>query len=412
MDTQITYNLSNIPGFLKLVLNDETSPDEKYYSSHLYTTKANNKYRIVRYNKDFLYSDVISTYGLLRSVILSREYVVCFSPPKTLSGEYFMSKYPKKTENIVAEEFIEGTMINVFYDPTIGCWQIATRNTVGAEVVFYKWSNKTFNQMFFEACEKNNLNIDNLNSNNCYSFVLQHPENRIVVPFKQPQLYLVGIYRINQEGDKINVTEDDIPDYEKEEWKMSGINIKFPERYEFSSYTELIEKFASGNTPYNILGVIVKNTITGERTKFRNPIYEEVRHLKGNQPKMQYQYLCLRHSGRLPQFLKYYPETKDEMTKYREQVHMFTENLHKNYVSCYVKKQQKLGLYPPQYRTHMFKLHEHFTTNLRPNGLHISNSEVIKYVNNLHPSLLMYCLNYNMRKRMIDTIKVDATNEM
>jgi len=411
MDTHFTYNLSNIPGFSKLVLNDESSSDEKYYSTHLYTTKSNEKYRIVRYNKEILHSELVSTYGLLRSVILSGKNVVCFSPPKTLSGDIFMSKYPIKTDNIVAEEFIEGTMINVFFDPTSNSWKIATRNTVGAEVSFYKWSKKTFNQMFFEACEKNNCNINHLNSNYCWSFVLQHPENRIVVPFKQPHLYLVGVYKINQDEEEINVMEYNIPEHEKEQWRLSGINIKFPKRYEFSNYSELIEKFASGNTSYDILGIIVKNTETGERTKFRNPIYEEVKHLRGNQPKMQYQYLCLRHSGKLPQFLKYYPETKEEMTKYRKQVHMFTENLHKNYVACYVKKEKQLCLYPPQYRTHMFKLHEHFMTNLRPNGLHISNSEVIKYVNNMHPSLLMYCLNYNMRKRMIDTIKVDISNE-
>ena len=53
----------------------------------------------------------------------------------------------------------------------------------------------------------------------------------------------------------------------------------------------------------------------------------------------------------------------------------------------------------------MFKLHEHFTNNLRQKGLYITNTEVIKYVNNLHPSLLMYCLNFNMRKRNVDMIK-------
>ena len=186
---------------------------------------------------------------------------------------------------------------------------------------------------------------------------------------------------------------------------MTGV--KFPDVFDapFKTYTELIDKFASGNTPYDVMGIIVRNTQTGERTKFRNPIYEEVRHLRGNQPKLQYQYLCLRHAGKLPEFLKYYPETKEEMSKFRDQVHMFTENLHKNYISCYVKKEKPLREYSSQYRTHMFKIHEHFTSDLRPKGLYVTNTEVIKYVNNLHPSLLMYCLNFNMRKRMVDTIK-------
>jgi tryptophanyl-tRNA synthetase len=90
--------------------------------------------------------------------------------------------------------------------------------------------------------------------------------------------------------------------------------VQFPDKYVFSNYTELIEKFASANTPYDILGVIIKNNETGERTKFRNPIYEEVRSLRGNEPKLQYQYLSLRQNGKLASFLKYFPETKHLLT--------------------------------------------------------------------------------------------------
>lgn len=410
MNSQITYNLSTIPGFKNIIETGEMYPEfDKYYTLNNYSTKANEKYTIIRYSKEFLRPDLISTYGLLRSVILSGPKVVSFAPPKSLSGENFMLKYPTKTDNIIAEEFIEGTMINVFFDPTYGasgCWQIATRNTVGADVSFYKWSNMTFNQMFFEACISNNFNIQTLNPRYCYSFVLQHPANRIVVPFKKPQLYLVAVYEIIQRNDDVSVVEQDLSEVRAGGlWHLTGV--KFADKYDapFKTYTELIDKFASGNTPYDVMGIIVRNTETGERTKFRNPIYEEVRHLRGNQPKLQYQYLCLRHSGKLPEFLKYYPETKEEMSKFRDQVHMFTENLHKNYISCYVKKEKPLREYSHQFRTHMFKLHEHFISELRPKGLYVTNTEVIKYVNNLHPSLLMYCLNFNMRKRMVDTIK-------
>ena len=411
MDNKIIYNLSSIPGFQYVIQTGELSPEfERYYTLNHYSTKANEKYTIVRYSKEFLRPDLISSYGLLRSVILSGPKVVSFAPPKALSGENFMLKYPTKTEHIVAEEFIEGTMINVFFDPTYGvngCWQIATRNTVGAEVSFYKWSNMTFNQMFLEACLQNNFNIQTLNPAYCYSFVLQHPANRIVVPFKNPQLFLVAVYEIIQNIYNVTIIEQNLAEVKAGGlWHMTGI--KFPVTYDepFKTYTDLIDKFASRNTPYDVMGIIIRNTQTGERTKFRNPIYEEVRHLRGNQPKLQYQYLCLRHAGKLPEFLKYYPETKDEMSKFRDQVHMFTDNLHKNYISCYVKKEKPLREYSDQYRTHMFKIHEHFTNELRPKGLYVTNTEVIKYVNNLHPSLLMYCLNFNMRKRMVDTIKL------
>lgn len=408
MNNQIKYNLSSINGIDNLIKTGEMSVEfEKYYSLQQYSTKVKQEYTILKYNKDFLRPDLVSSYGLLRSVILSGSKIVCFAPPKSKSAENFMTDYPVKTENIIAEEFIEGTMINVFFDSTCGekgSWQIATRNTVGADVTFYKWSNLTFNQMFMEACNNNNFNINTLNPKYCYSFILQHPANRIVVPFINAQLYLVAVYEIIQKNEKVVIVEENLSEVIKD-GLWDSVGVKFPEKYEFSSYTELINKFASGNTPYDIMGVVVKNTLTGERTKFRNPIYEEVRHLRGNQPKLQYQYLCLRHSGKLPQFLKYYPETKENMSKFRDQVHMFTENLHKNYISCYVKKEKPLREYTDQYRTHMFKLHEHFISNLRQDRKHITNTEVIKYVNNLHPSLLMYCLNFNMRKRLIDTIK-------
>ena len=405
-----SHNLSEIPGFTNFLKTGIIDSDqEKYYSVNHYSTKENESktYDIVKYNKDLLSSDIISTYGLLRSVILSGSQIVGFAPPKSISGEDFMTKYPIITATLVAQDFIEGTMINVFFDSVNDCWQISTRNTVDAEVSFFKetnkWSNKTFNQMFLEACLFNNLNIQYLNPKYCYSFVLQHPENRIVVPFKTTQLFLVAVYEICQTEDSAIVKEIDLNEVMGEQaWRLTSI--RYPETYEFTTYTELINKFASPNTSYDILGIVVKNVETGERTKFRNPIYEEVRQLRGNQPKLQYQYLCLRHSGKLSEFLKYYPESKSDMSKFRDQVHMFTNTLHQNYISCYVRKEKPLKEYPDQYRTHMFKLHEMFKNDLRPNNLFVTNTVAINYVNMLHPSLLMYCLNHHLRKRMIDTI--------
>ena len=86
---------------------------------------------------------------------------------------------------------------------------------------------------------------------------------------------------------------------------------------------------------------------------------------------------------------------------------MFTNTLHQNYVSCYVKKEKPLNEFSEQYRTHMFKLHEHYLTNLRESKGSVTNTVVINYVNNLSPSLLMYSLNHNFRKRNVDTIKAD-----
>ena len=419
------YKLTNNTEFLNILTNNNSSnsvnDNDQYLNTITYSTKLNQRYRIIRYKKPMLSKDLIPNYGIFRSVIInSLNNVVCFSPPKSLHADKFMEMYPgsDSKKNIIAQEFVEGTMINVFYDPAAASWQIATRSTVGGNMSFFQSYNagsnsnassnaKTFNEMFQDACVTNQLNIHTLHPGFCYSFVLQHPCNRIVVPFSKPQLYLVEAYSIIHELDgSINVYPQDLPVI-KQHGLWSSTTIRFPETYEFSSYSELINKFASPNTPYNIMGIVIRNTVTNERCKIRNPIYEEVRQLRGNQAKLQYQYLTLRKDGKIPEFIKFYPETKPELSKFRDQIHMFTNTLHQNYVSCYVKKEKPLKEFPEQYRTHMFKLHEHYLAHLRETKGAVTNTVVINYVNNLAPSLLMFCLNHNFRKRNVDTLNAD-----
>ena len=449
---KISYTLSDIPGFNDALSSTaENIVSSNYFTVTDYFTKSNENYKIIRYNKDILAADLNSSYGLLRSVIInSQGQVVGFAPPKSLPADQFLTQYciQTKPEFIQAQEFVEGTMINVFYDTSIPGWKIATRNTVDAEVSFYKKQDgKTFNSMFMEACQENNFNLETLNPDFCYSFVLQHPDNRIVVPFKRPQLYLVEVYEIVQsktglvqsktglvqsktgleqsktgleqsktglEQSKTGLEQSDpiTVDIVQQNLSMvrangawSKTSIRFPETYEITTYNELIAKFASANTPYTIMGIVLKNMATNERTKIRNPIYEEVRHLKGNHCKLQYQYLTLRKEGKLPEFLKYYPETKKDFSICRDQVHMFTNTLHQNYLACYVRKVKPLKEYGSQYRTHMFKIHEQYINELKPSGLFITNTVVQKYVNNLHPSLLMHSLNYSLKKQHVDLIK-------
>jgi len=405
------YNLSSIPGFSALLNNDDiNSPNIlKLNKMNSWPNKAN--YQVIRYDKNLLNDDLTSSYGLCRSVIVnSANRVVGFAPPKSMPADVFIQKYPDTNLGcqIVAEEFIDGTMINVFFDPSIGLtggWEISTRNTVGATSSFYKSPHsKTFREMFIEAAAECKLDINKLETECCYSFVLQHPENRIVVPFDKPQLYLVGVYQIDNNPNNITVGFYDVYEYQYFFSELLKTTVKVPQLYKFQKYSELIEKYGSMNTSYDIVGVIIRNTNTGERTKIRNPVYEQIRNLRGNQPKLQYQYLCLRKEGKVKDFLKFYPENKTNFSTYRDQIHLFTETLYNNYVTCYIKKERPLIEFSQQYRTHMFNIHQIYLNSLREKKMFITNSIVQKYVNELHPSLLMYSLNYQMRKRNVDKI--------
>lgn len=361
-------------------------------------------YKIVRYNKEYLSEDLIKSSGLFRSVIFKGNKIVSFSPPKSMNPTSFIDAYEDQVAFCSAEQYVEGTMINMFYDQD--AWEIATRSTVGGKITFFRvdGNDTTFRQMFLDVCNYVNLDFDYLDKSVCYSFVLQHPENRIVTPIVEKTLYLVKTYKI--EG--YTVTEVNV----REQLKLlvdrcidsNATNvpvIKLPTQYKFTSFNELVEKYASMNTPYEDVGVMVYAP-NGDRTKFRNPNYEDIRKLRGNQPKLQYHYLSLRKIGKIDQYLKYFPEHSTHFLQFREQLHRFTNNLHKNYVSCYVMKKSPLKDYPKQYRSIMYNLHQYYLNELREKRKCISKSVVIQFVNDLHPSQQMFLLNYNMRKQAID----------
>ena len=398
-------NLSkSVPDFNNIFNEDFNS---KHLSVKIITNKG-KKYKLIKYDKSILSQDLTTSYGLCRSLIFNElNKLICFSPPKSVNKELFMSKYPTLDDNFIVEELVEGTMINLFCNDDY--WEISTKGVIGANTRFFKTSEKTnFRKMFFETFHQSGVNYEMLNKEYCYSFVLQHPHNRIVVPFTEPTLKLVGVYHIDKNGDgDIIVNMIDKYTYWLDELHSSLIQVN--DVYETQTYESLTEKYASMNTSYDILGYVIYNKTTGERMKVRNPMYEEVKSLRGNQTKLQFQYLSLRSQGKVKDYLKYYPESKRDFSKFRDDVHTFTSTLYTNYRNCYVKKEKPLKEYGNQFKTHMYHIHQQFLTNLKEENKYVDINVVIEYVNGLKPDHLMYSLNYHHRKRVIDEPNVEVS---
>lgn len=393
-----SINLSkSVPDFNN-IFNDD------FNSKHLSVKNISHKgkhYKLIKYNKDILCRDNESSYGLCRSIILNEDNtIVCYSPPKSINRDVFVNKYPVLDSNFIVEELVEGTMINLFCNK--GSWEISTKSVVGANTRFFKTSDKiNFRKMFFDTFFQSGLTYEMFDTNYCYSFVLQHPHNRIVVPFTEPTLKLIAIYHIetNEEG---NILVNFVDKYNYWLNHLNSSLVQVNNTYELQSYAKLDDKYASRNTSYDILGYVVYNKTTGERMKMRNPMYEDVKALRGNQTKLQFQYLYLRSQGKVKDYLKYYPESKRDFSKYKNDVHRFTSTLYDNYHNCYVKKDKPLKEYGIQYRTHMYHIHQFFLTNLKQETKYVDINVVINYVNKLKPDHLMYSLNYHHRKKAID----------
>ena len=374
-----TYDLSNI---IKTLESTTASEDPVLYKSQKRASIYNDvTYDVIKYNKKMLTPETVSTYGLCRSVILNKEqHVVSFAPPKSMALNLFLEKYPIKTPTMIAEEMVEGTMINVFWDG-VG-WEVATRSAVGAQNQFYQPPNpKTFFDMFQEAAEQCGLKLEDLNKAFCYSFVLQHPENKIVVGFKTPGLYLVQVYKINNPSYTVEVIDPSSC--------MSYLGaVKLPAIFELDTWDELKERFEN-EMDINFLGVMIKNLETGERTKIRNTNYERVRHLRGNQPKLRYQYLVLRKSGKESEYLGHFPEHTELFKEFKEEIDNFTSCLYDNYVACFITRTKLPKDCFFHLKKTLYSLHSVYKLQHKK----ITRAYTAQFVDELHPSILTTILN-------------------
>ena len=358
-------------------------------------------YNIIKYDKQILTYDMIDKFGLYRSVIYSNGKINAFSPPKALSLDVFMTQFTEL--QCWAEEFVEGTMINLFFDKDINKWEIATKSSIGGNIRYLK-DQQTFEQLFLEICNHIKLDINELCSDFVYSFVIQHPQNKFVLPIHEMRLYLISIYKI----DGLYIYEMPKSEYSNNGLETVLSKMHHPYQFPFSSYKELKEHFGSINVDINIMGIIIKST-TGKRTKIRNPNYEYLKQLKGNNSKLQYQYISLRQINKVKEYLQYFPDAGKSFSEFRKQIHLFTDGLYHNYIRCYIKKERPLKEFSNQFRTHMYNLHQHYLSIKSEKG-YIHRYVVIEYINKLEPARLMYSLNYQLRN-LGKTLITNSTNE-
>ena len=114
-----------------------------YKLKHKQWIMNNKTYDIFKYDKNILTSDMVNSIGLYRSIICHNNKILAFSPPKSLNINIFMNLHSEN--ECLAEEFVEGTMINLFYDDSIDKWEIASKSTVGGNITFCK-DNPTFSE--------------------------------------------------------------------------------------------------------------------------------------------------------------------------------------------------------------------------------------------------------------------------
>ena len=307
--------------------------------------------------------------------------VVCIPPEKSLHIIPFSQNISKEQwlSEVLIEEFVDGTMINCFNFG--GSWHISTRSFIGANCRWY--SSKNFNELFDEA--KGTLDFEKLNPSYCYTFVLRHPENRIVTNYESADLCLVQVREILE--DRYN----DIPVVTvQEHLKSQGVDVSIPERYSVSAPEEINTLLSSMD--FQKQGLVFK--FNGTRSKVRNTEYDRIKFLRGNNKNMFYNYIELRKKGMVNEYLEYFPEFKDEFNGYRKDIEKTTMSLFNNYKEAYIYKKKTKQEIPFELRPLCYEMHGIYLKD----RVKWDRMNVINYFNRIDVARMIFVVNFEKNK--------------
>jgi hypothetical protein len=272
-----------------------------------------------------------------RSVIWNKvtNHPVCVSPPR---GRKFMEAADAGVKEFKVEEFVDGVMINMFYDGQH--WRLATRTQLDANNHFY--GTRPYAALFHEALVAQSVQLD---PSLCYSWVLQHPEERIVVPcaYGIPRLYNVGAWHI---GADATVSDGEL------------IALCAPLVHDIKTLEDVKERVATFGKRhgYKWQGFVLK--AGGNRYKIRSGEYDAARELRGNQANRRFLWLEHWKEGHLAAYLKVFPEETHDAEAVVNAFKQATQELHNYYQQVYRARTLPLGQAPRKYRKFLWDVHQ------------------------------------------------------
>lgn len=284
----------------------------------------------------------------------------------------------------VLEYFVDGVMIGMWFDKYNNKWQYHTRSTIGANCRYYSQT-RSFRTMFEFAMR--GLNWDTLDREACYTWVLQDPENRIVVPVKQSVAYCVQKAKIDATG---------VVSLSQCEPSLNPVMRLGPG---LTTWSDVRSRVSDWNTRFKhcVQGIHIKDA-TGRRWKLRTQEYNRVRALRGNSARLDFMWLSAWRSNTLPAYLALYPEERRmsdaTITKWKQ----VTNDVFHLYVDVFKARTLGNTNIPPKYRPLVYGIHNKYITELKPAGKSVDWRAVLEYMNSRDIPQMLYVVNWDMRQ--------------
>lgn len=405
-------------------------------------TEFENGVCIIRYEKGVSKMELAHV-KWFRSVVWNTEqnYPICISPPRASSNEFPCTKMQDLIDaNIQCQEFMDGFMINCFKICNDTNIYYSSRSKLGATGKFY--SDKTFKDLFNESFsyarfgrkpyfdDINNditdslINSDIIEPNSklnevstFYSYLVQHPEHRVVTPIPNDGYAVYDVYsgivyrdgtikindgvfsksymensnveipRIKSEGCPKTEIEDNLQNENKEKESENGIGESE------NLIQEFIHKLFS-EKDWKFQGVVFKDS-TGNRWKFRSDKYTHVKNLRGNTNIPTKRFAQLFQQNLVKQYLEYYPEDINTMMC---SINIFNIIIHIQtlYKQVHIEKSLSIDEVDKIFHPHLYTIHGIYLTKLRGGNKSVCLNDVYDYINKLPWQRTMHLLNYHL----------------
>jgi len=262
--------------------------------------------------------------------------VICIPPVKSFRKEEL--ELDDYDDTFYFEPLVDGVMVNMFYHNDE--WMISTRSNIGAK---NKWDGKKpFHELFKNINGIEWFNI--LDKNCCYSFTMQHKDNRIITPVYKNIIFMNEIHNL-KDGEITRLNRRDFP-------KIDGIdNIITLEKKGINIYLE-------SNNVFSVKGFTIKKGPL--RIKWINPNYEYVENLKVNNNNKFFSYMELRRSFKLAEYLKFFPEEQFLFDNYRSNYNNIKNELYNSYVSLKIRKEKEWSDIKYEFKPLVKELHNEY----------------------------------------------------
>jgi hypothetical protein len=295
----------------------------------------------------------------------------------------FSSEIPSDP-SLVVEEFLEGVMVNGFVKGNEITW--STRSTLGANTGFY--GKKSFAEMIEEALKERMYMKGDLAGTLAYngysfaSFVLQHPDHRVVQRIQKPSLTLIHLGKIDTSG---NVEIFPASDSWPESLKSWAVQVYPPLEPGEAAATRL-DSMAQAAEPY-WQGLVFRGS-NGERWRLRTLSYKILREIRGKESAIEDRFARLRLQNMIRLYTQNWPEEAQQFADLELRVRELTAEIYKEYCAHHKEKSKSFMDIPVAFRTPVYELHGIYLNSLRPKKVTLKMPVVIHYVNTMNPEKL------------------------